>query len=186
MAKPKAGWRDPSYRYRAYLAEAVVQHMLTTTGRMMGWASHEDLLEFHKDFTASWTNPAPLVKGTGSASSRYVNRPTLSAKAREMLSPDPAALARAEQNYAELDGHYIKMLARDRNVLAYSHELAHSVFPGNRGDGHTPAWMGTFVDLLGRIQPEAAKLLQLRCYEARLTIGVSAAPRKSKRVAAKR
>ena len=75
---------------------------------------------------------------------------------------------------------YIRIMAHDRHVVSYAHEAAHILAWRERGftigDGHDPDWAGTFIDLLGRIDPYAAKLLRKAFRGLRLTIGKSVAP----------
>lgn len=132
--------RDASYQHRAYLAEAVVQHRLTMEGRLLGWKTHEDVEAFHAGF-ALWANPVELRKGAGRSGSAYYRH-----------------------------GHYLRLLSRERHVLAYSHEVAHSLMEKQRGQGHTPLWAGAYIGLLRAIDPDAATLLRITFREARLTI----------------
>jgi hypothetical protein len=115
---------------------------LTIEGRLLGWDSHEAVEEFHQRF-ARWANPCEVLKGAGRSGSAYY-----------------------------VDGHYLRLLARERHVLAYTHEVAHSVLPVKRGQGHTPLWAGTYIVLLRRIDPYAADLLRQTFRDARLTISV--------------
>jgi hypothetical protein len=153
MTDPKPGFRDPSYQHRAYLAEAVVQHRLTVEGKLLGWDSHEDVVEFHQNF-AKWPNPCEIRKGSGRGGSAYY-------EPYQRLHEDGTL---------HQDGHYVRLLARERQVLAYTHEVAHSILDGRAGQGHTPRWAGTYIVLLRLIDADAAVLLQAAFREARLTI----------------
>ena len=149
-------FRVPSFQHRAYIAEAVVQHILMVDGKLLGWSSHEEVVAFHKAF-ATWPNPPELWKGAGRSGSAY-------------YGPYPHPVLRDGKVVTEQAGHYIRLLARERHVLAYTHELAHSIIGLSRGDGHTPAWAGCYVALLDRIDPHAAKMLRTAFTQQRLTI----------------
>lgn len=137
--------RTTSYQHRAYLAESSAQATIEASGALLGWDSHEDLVEFHERFALPWfdSRPVPTMRqGTGSSSSRYYP-----------------------------GGHELKMLKRDRHILGYCHELAHAVTWERRGNGHHPRWAGMYINMVRAIDPRSANLLRDEFRRQRLTIG---------------
>ena len=137
-------FRTTSYRHRAYLAEAAGRAELEAEGRLLGWPDHPSLVAFHERFTPAWFAPGDvprLRQGFGANVSQY--RP---------------------------HHHDLKVLAVDRHVLGYSHELAHAATSTGRGNGHHPRWAGAYVAILAAIDPHAAEVLRRELRRQRLTI----------------
>lgn len=140
--------KDTNYQSRAYRAEQCAEATLLEQGRLLGWSSHDDLFDWHIANASGLlarvgsTAPVPvLMRGTGASSSRY---------------------------YAH--SHTMKVLAADRNVLAYTHELAHAALAERRGNGHHPRWAGVYLAMLRAVDSRAGAELRAEFKRARLTI----------------
>lgn len=147
MSAPKVVRGAVSYQHRAYRAEQVAEATLDHAGKLLGWETFFDLVHFHPSMhevfaRVSGGRELPMLsKGTGAASSRYYS-----------------------------DEHRLKVLNRDLNVLAYTHELAHAATSTGRGNGHNPQWAGAYMRLLMHIDPMASHVLREAFAAEHLTI----------------
>jgi hypothetical protein len=136
------------YQARGYAAERRAVQALRDENRLSGWASQQDVVAFHHRFApplfVPYGRPAPNLV-TGSGRSRYYPR-----------------------------RHRVVLLAADRNVVVYSHQLGHALahaadhrLPANR---HDRDWADCFLTVLGAIDGHAAGVIAAEYTRAGLTV----------------